>query len=160
MDLKENWADIQKLFKRVPRSVIATVNEDGCPNITPIGSICLRDNQTGYYFEEFTQKMPKNFEHNNRICVLIDNTGVIFWLKAIFKGKCPSTPGIRLYGTVGERRIGSEEEIAAFKNKVKVLRKRKIYKIVWKNMKYLREIHFDSFEPVTVGSMTQHLWKN
>ncbi len=160
MDIKDHWAGIQNLFKKAPRCAIATVNEDGVPHITPIGAFCLRDNQTGYYFEEFSQKMPKNFEHNNRICVFFGNASLLFWLKAIFKGKCSSTPGVRLYGTVGERRIGSEEEIAAFKNRVKVFRKWKGYKILWENMKYLREIHFDSFEPVTVGSMTQHLWKN
>jgi hypothetical protein len=160
MDLKENWADIQTLFKKTPGCSIATVNEDGSPHITPIGSLCLHNDQTGFYFEEFSQRMPKNFDHNNRICIMAVERGFLFWMKSFFKGLCPSTPGVRLYGTVGERRIGSEEEIAVFKKRVKRLRKRKGYKILWENMKYLREIHFDSFEPVTLGSMTQHLWKN
>ena len=160
MDIKDHWAGIQNLFKKAPRCAIATVNENGSPNITPIGSLCLRDNQTGYYFEEFSQKMPKNFEHNNRICVLAINPGMIFWMKSFFKGLCPSTPGVRLYGTVGERRIGSEEEIASFLDRVKRLRKRKVHEILFKNMKYLREIKFDSFEPINLGPMTQHLWKD
>jgi hypothetical protein len=86
--------------------------------------------------------------------------GFLFWMKSFFKGLCPSTPGVRLYGTVGERRIGSEEEIASFLDRVKRLRKRKVHEILFKNMKYLREIKFDSFEPINLGPMTQHLWKD
>jgi hypothetical protein len=160
MDLKENWADIQALFKKTKSYSIATVNEDGSPHITPIGALCLRNDQTGFYFEEFSQKMPKNFDHNNRICIMAVEHGFLFWMKSIFKGLCPSAPGVRLYGTVGERRIGSEEEIASFQDRVKIFRKRKGHEILWKNMKYLREIKFDSFEPVNFGPMTQHLWKD
>jgi len=160
MDLKENWANIQTLLKKTKCCFVATVNEDGSPHITPIGSICLRNDQTGFYFEEFSQKMPKNFEHNNRICIMVMNSGTLFWLKSFFTGLCPSIPGVRLYGTVSERRMGSEEEIASFQERVKKLRKRKVHEILFKNMKYLREIKFDSFEPVNLGPMTQHLWEN
>ncbi len=159
MDLKENWADIQTLFKKTQGCSFATVNEDGSPHITPIGSLFLRDNQTGFYFEGFSRKMTKNFDHNNRICIMTVERGFLFWMKSFFKGLCASTPGVRLYGTVGERRIGSEEEITSFLNRVKRLRKRKGHEIIFKNMKYLREIKFDSFEPVTLGPMTEHLWK-
>ena len=160
MDMKEHWTDIQNVFKNAKSCFVATVNEDGSPHITPIGSLCLRDNYTGYYFEEFTQKMIKNFKHNNRVCILAGESRMLFWLRSFFKGICPSTPGVRLYGTIGERMIGSEEEIAVFKKRVERFRKRKGYKILWENMKYLREINFDSFEPVTLGPMTEHLWKN
>ncbi len=160
MDIKDHWTDIQNVFKNAKCCFVATVNEDGSPHITPIGSLCLRDNYTGYYFEEFTQKMTRNFKHDNRVCILYIDSRRLFWLKAFFRGRVSSLPGVRLYGTVGQRRIGSEEEIAVFKKRVKRLRKRKGYKILWENMKYLRETHFDSFEPVILGSMTQHLWKN
>jgi len=30
---------------------------------------------------------------------------------------------------------------------------------MWKNMRMVRDVHFDSFEPVWLGEMTQGLWK-
>ena len=121
MDLKKNWTDIQDLFKKTTGCSIATVNEYGSPNITPIGSLFLRNDQTGFYFEGFSRKMPKNLDHNNRICIMAVERGFLFWMKSFFKGKCSSTPGVRIYGTVGERRLGSEEEIATFLDRVKRL---------------------------------------
>ena len=47
MQMKENWADIKKLFGQAFRSsfhyALATVNEDGEPHVTPIGSLILCD---------------------------------------------------------------------------------------------------------------------
>ena len=30
---------------------------------------------------------------------------------------------------------------------------------MWKNMRMVRDIHFDSFEPVLMGEMTKGLWE-
>ncbi len=164
MNIKENWADIQAVFRDAYSTsrhcAIATVNEDGSPHITPIGSLFLRDNCTGYYFEEHSRKMPSNFNSNKRVCILAVNSGLKYWFKSIFMGRFSSPPGVRLYGTVGQRRKGTEEEIESFQNRVGVARKMKGYKLIWKNMKHIREIHFNSVEPVNVAKMTQHLWKD
>jgi hypothetical protein len=162
MDIEKHWPDIKAVFQNAQLTcrhcAIATVNEDGSPHITPVGSLFLRDNCTGYYFEEYSQKMAINFKHNNRVCVLAINSGIRYWFKSILLGRFPSPPGVRLYGIVGQRRLGTKDEMESFQNRVRVARKFKGYKLIWKNMKHVREIHFKSFEPVHAAKMTQHLW--
>lgn len=163
MNIKDNWADIQAIFRDANSTsrhcAIATVNEDGTPHITPIGSLFLRDNCTGFYFEEYSRRMPNNFKSNKRVCILAVNSGWKYWFTSIFAGRFPTSPGVRLYGTVGERREATKEEILSWQNRVRIARKLKGYKLIWKNMKHIREIQFDSFEPVSAARMTQHLWK-
>ena len=163
MNLEEHWAAIRSVFhdaqKTSKHCAIASVDNSGSPSITPIGSLFLRDDFTGYYFEEYPQKMADNLKTDNRICVLALNSGLRYWYQAIISGSFSSPPGVRLYGTVGQRRRGNEEEIASFRKRVRFARNLKGYKLIWKNMKHVREIQFDSFSPVTAGKMTQHLWK-
>ncbi len=164
MDIQEHWPEIKSVFQNAQTTsrhcAIATVNEDGSPHITPIGSLFLRDNCTGYFFEEYSQKMADNFKSNNRICILAINSGIRYWYQSIFLGRFPSPPGVRLNGTVGQRRKGTEEEIASFQKRVRFARNLKGYKLIWKNMKHVREISFHSFEPVTASKMTRHLWQS
>ena len=42
--------------------------------------------------------------------------------------------------------------------KLKVVKETKGYKLLWENMKTVRDIQFDSFEPVLTGEMTRDLW--
>lgn len=163
MEIETSWPEIKAVFRDAQETCrycsIASVNEDGSPHITPIGSLFLRDNCTGYYFEEYSQKMANNFRHNKRVCVLAVNSGVLYWFRSIFSGRFPSPPGVRLSGTVGPRRLGTEEEIESFQQRVRTARKTKGYELIWQNLKHVRDIHFESFEPVHVARMTGHLWK-
>ena len=68
-------------------------------------------------------------------------------------------PGVRLYGIVGLRRMGTDKEKDSFQNRIRKTHRFKGYKILWKDMKYIREISFDSFKPVTASKMTLHLWQ-
>ena len=57
MDIRKNWKLIQKIFEKSHASsfhyALATINEDGSPHITPIGALFLRDNLTGFFFDQF-----------------------------------------------------------------------------------------------------------
>ena len=160
--MKEHWPTIKSVFQDAKKTskhcAIASVSDSGAPHITPIGSLFLRDNFTGYYFEEYSQKMSHNFKSNDRVCILALNSGFRYWIRSLISGRFPTPPGVRLYGRVGQRRMGTAEEIASFQNRVRFARKLKGYKLIWKNMRHVREIHFDSFEPVNASKMTQHLW--
>ena len=68
----------------------------------------------------------------------------------------PGCYGIRLHGKVGDRRPATEGEIAVWQKRVKGVRRTKGYKLIWKNLKYVRDIQFDSFEPITAGKMTKN----
>ena len=163
MELDRHWKTIQAIFRDSQKSskhfAVATVNQDGTPHVTPIGALFLRDDNTGFYFDEFPVNMSKNIKRNQRVCILAVNSGILFWLKSLFTGKFSSPPSVRLMGSVGEKREGTDEEIAMWQDHVKAAQRTKGYGLLWKNMRMVRDIHFDSFEPVQAGEMTRELWK-
>ena len=164
MEISHHWDTIRKVFEQAFESsnhyAIATINEDGSPHVPPISSLILRDNKTGFYFEEFPSNMPRNLKQNQRVCILAVNSGKLFWSKSLLRGKFETPPAARLMGTVGERRKATEEEIALWHKRVEFARKFKGYQLLWKDMKYVRDIYFDAFEPVRCGVMTSGLWKD
>ena len=163
MEIGNHWETIRKLFDDVRNSsmhfAIATVNKDGSPYVTPIGSLFLRENKTGFFFDEFPVNLSKNIDHNSQVCILAVNSNPTFWQRSLFLGKFNTPPAIRLIGSIKERREGTEEEVAMWQNHVKNAQGTKGHTLMWKNMRNIRDIHFDSFEPVLCGEMTQELWK-
>jgi len=166
MDIEKHWNTIQMVFRASLGSsmhyAVATVNEDGSPHVTPIGALFLRENRTGFYFDEFPVNMSRNLERNPRVCILAVNSHPTFWQTSVLAGKFETPPAVRLMGTVGGKREGTEEEIARWQNHVKLARGTKGYDLMWKNMRMVRDIYLDSFEPVSCGErgeMTQGLWK-
>jgi len=138
---------------------VATVNEDGSPHVAPIGALFLREDKAGFYFDEFPVTMSKNLERNPRVCILAVNSNISFWQKSLLAGKFETPPGVRLMGSVGKKREATEEEIAKWQNHVKLARGTKGHDLMWKDMRMVRDIDFDSIEPVLLGEMTQDLWK-
>lgn len=156
------WEKIRKLFNRSFYSslhyAIATVNPDGTPHVTPIGSLILLDGQKGVYFEEFPNQLPANLGSNPRLSVLAVNSGKLFWLKSLLAGAFATPPGIRLYGIAGQRREATPEELKAWHRRISPFRFTKGYQLLWKNMKHVREIRFESYEPIHLGMMTKSLF--
>ena len=162
MEIGSYWETVRKVFDEGFKSsfnfALASTGRDGTPHITPIGSLILRDDCTGFYCEEFPSRLPENLKYNPRICVMAINADKVFWGRALMEGKFLTAPGVRLYGTAGEAREGTQEEIEAWQKKVSFARALKGYKIMWENMHVVREIKFDSFEPVRLREMTDGLW--
>jgi len=163
MQLQKNWVYIKKLFDQSFRSsfhyALATVNENGEPHVTPIGSLILRDPGHGFYFEEFTRQLPRNFRKNRQVCVLAVNSSRWFWIKSLFVGRFSNPPAIRLFGTVGDVREATEKEIRLWHRRVRTVRSSKGYALMWKNMRMVRDIEFSRVEPVYIGDMTHDAWK-
>lgn len=107
MDLDKDWNDIRKHFNKSFRSnfyvSVASVDAENNPTVTPIGSMFLNDNKTGFYFEKFPTKLPKHTKENPNVCFLGVNSGYIFWIKALFKGTFSNYPAIKLYGKLGKK---------------------------------------------------------
>lgn len=162
MEIGNHWETIQTIFQRSLKSslhfAVGTVNVDGSPHLTPIGSLFLRDNKTGFFFDKFSIKMSNNLEKNQRVCILVVNSGLVFWQKSFILGKCETPPSVRLMGTVGERRESTEEEVAVWRKHTEFARRMKGYDLLWKDMGFVRDIYFDSFEPVWMGEVTRGLW--
>ncbi|NNK82624.1 MAG: hypothetical protein HKO92_05850 [Flavobacteriaceae bacterium] len=136
MNIKTDWNLIRKHFNKSFSSnfyvSVASVGFDSNPTVTPIGSLFLNDNQTGFYFEKFPSKLPLHSKANKNICILGVRSGSFFWLKALFKGKFTSNPAIKLYGELGEKRKASEKEIKRLNRRMKITNGLKGNVYLWK----------------------------
>ena len=159
MDLIKNWDEIRLHFKKSFRSnlhvAIASVNADQQPTTTPIGSFFLNKDQTGFYFEKFTRKLPQNAAINKKVCVLAVNSNKWFWVKSIFKGQFSDPPAIRLYGELGERRKATALEIRALQRRVRATSRLKGHRELWEDLTMIRMIHFTKAENMKIGKMTK-----
>ncbi len=158
----QKWETMRKIFNDAFNSsfhyAIATVNKDGSPHVTPIGSLMLGENRKGFYFEGYVSALSRNLQHNKHVCVLAVNSGKWSLLKSFFLGRITTPPGVRLMGTATERREATEREMDLFKGRFRMYRMFKGYDLVWGNLRYVREIHFDAYEPVRIGELTRHIW--
>lgn len=161
VELNNNWDKIRGHFRLCIQKnmhvAIASVNQNNQPTITPIGSLFLNKDHSGFYFEKFASKLNKNSKTNNNVCILAVNTGKWFWIKSLFRGKFSSYPAIKLYGELGEKRDASSLEYRAFQRRVRSTKKLKGHQYLWKDMSQVREIKFTKAEKINLGSMTKHL---
>ena len=161
MDIQINW---QKIIKHFNKSFstnfhvsIASLDKNNNPTVTPIGSLFLNHDQTGFYFEKYPQKLPEHANNNKNICVLAVNSGTWFWLKSLFKGQFKSYPGIRLYGEFGERRNATEKEVKRLNHRMKITKGLQGNTYLWGNMHNVRDIKFTKAEKINLGKMTEQL---
>jgi hypothetical protein len=162
MDLDDKkWKIIKRVFKKAQFTSfhysIATVNRRGEPHVSPIGLVILKDDMTGVYFEEHLSNTPKHYDTKNRVCIMAVNTGKLFWLKSLLKGAMREPMAVRILGTAGERRPATKEELSAINRLTRPYKWTKGYDLIWKKITSVREIKFDSYEPVKVGAMTAGL---
>ncbi|MDN5204131.1 hypothetical protein QQ008_22250 [Fulvivirgaceae bacterium BMA10] len=161
MDIQRDWNKIRLHFKRSFRSnfhvSIASVDAENNPTVTPIGSLFLNHDQTGFYFEKYPSKLPVHAERNKNICVLAVNSNTWFWIKSLFKGKFNSFPAIKLYGKLGERRQASEIEITRLNRRMKATRGMKGHRYLWGDMQLVRDITFTKAHKINLGDMTSGL---
>ncbi len=80
-------------------------------------------------------------------------------LKMLFLGKFTEPFAVRLMGTAGERRTATEEEVSLFLKRVAPYRLFKGHDLLWGNLRHVRDITFDSIEPVHVGRLAGGSWK-
>ena len=158
MDLKTDWSTIRKHFnKSFSQNLfisIASVDTNNNPTVTPIGSLFLNANQTGFYFEKYPTKLPEHAKTNKNICALAVNNSKWFWLKSLYKGKFKTNPAIKLYGTLGERRKATDKELNRLNRRMKVTNGLKGNTYLWKKMEFVRDITFTKVETINLGKMT------
>lgn len=161
MDLITDWHKIRQHFNKSFRSnlyvSVASVDIENNPTVTPIGSMFLNDNQTGFYFEKFPAKLPEHAKQNPNVCLLGVNSGRTFWIKSLFNGNFSNFPAIKLYGKLGEKRKATDKEISRLNRRMKVTNGLKGNTYLWKKMKYVREIKFIKAEKINLGKMTENL---
>ena len=156
---ENNWGRVTKIVLESMKSSmccgLGTVGADGIPHVTPIGSLVFTGVGKGFYFEQLPVKTPENIRGNAELCFMAVNSSRLYWLKFFITGKFSALPGIRLYGTAGEKRNATDLEKQLWQSKVKSFKKYKGYDILWKDLTRGREVTFHSFEPVLCGKATE-----
>jgi hypothetical protein len=102
--------------------------------------------------------MPQNIRNNPHVCVLAVRSGMMYWLLSIIKGRFSTPPAIRLYGTMGQQRTATEEELRLWDKQVRKWRFTRGYKSMWAGMRTVRELEFTKAEGVHIGATTSHCW--
>ena len=159
MNIKDDWDNIKLHFNKYYKSnlhvSVASVNQENIPTVTPIGSMFLNKNLTGFYFEKYISKIPEHSKLNKNICVLIVNSNKWYWFKSLFIGKFKNYPAIKLYGILGEKRKANSIESSRFARRTKLSKGLKGYSYLWGKMDEVREITFYKAEKINLGQMTQ-----
>jgi uncharacterized pyridoxamine 5'-phosphate oxidase family protein len=108
---EENWSLLKQHYQKTMKSYcsIATVDERGMPNVTPIGSLILKEKGCGCFLDLFTDALSKNIDSNPNICIIYVNTDNFYWLKSLYQGKFVPHVGFKLLGTAGSKRAASPE---------------------------------------------------
>lgn len=154
MEIEKNWSIIRTHFNESFRSnfyvSIASVDENNMPTVTPIGSLFLNDNMTGFYFEKYLSKLPTHAKTNNNICALAVISNKWFWLKSLLKGKFKKNPAVKLYGNLGQKRKATEKEIKRLNRRMKSTKGLKGNKYLWGKMVYVRDIKFTKAEKINL----------
>jgi len=160
MNIDSDWNIVKKIFKQSFSSsfhyAIATVDANGNPHVTPVGSLILGEPGHAIYFEEFTHQLQKNLETNKYLSILAVNSSKWFWLKSLIRGQFSEPPALRLQGEAGIRREATELEVQLWHKRVKSVSFTKGHTIMWKHMGMVREIKFSNIVPVHIGSMTDN----
>src|SRR5690554_5767249 len=68
MSIKDDWGKVKAVLEQGQASTlycsIATVNPDGTPHITPVGTVFLGEDQRGYFFDHYAQALGSNIDQN------------------------------------------------------------------------------------------------
>lgn len=147
----EKWQTIRRNFRHGFATnlhvSIATVDAEGQPHVTPIGSFFLNwEDFSGFYFEIFTKNIPKNAATNPKVCIMAVNSGRWYWLKSMLLGKFETPPMTKIYGKLGERRPATPEEIERGNRRLGRMKILPGGKKLFGNMGFVREVHFYAFE--------------
>jgi len=159
LELQENWSSIKEDYRRSYKSnfhvTMGTLDTAGRINLAPIGSLILKKDMRGFYFDIFATQLSKNLDANPEITVQFVNSSSWFWLKSLAAGKFATAPATRLFGIAGPRRKATELEISRWEKRIAAAKFLKGYSLLWKNCKYVRDIHFHDFQRVNLGKMTR-----
>ena len=86
------------------------------------------------------------------------DAGRLLWLRSFLIGRLISPPGVRLYGTVGARRLATTDELRQIRQRIQRTRWLKGNRLLWSSLTQVRDMQFTSFSPVTYPVMMEGLW--
>ncbi len=150
---------IKPLFSQALFCSVATVNAEGQPHVSPIGSVVLKDKSTGWFFQKFTKGIPANADHCDYASIMAVNAGRWYWLRALLRGQFNAPPAMRLVVKLGQLRAATDAEALKFKRRVSVFRHTKGHAMMRRDMAKIREFEIVDYKPVYIGQMTGQQFK-
>ncbi len=150
---------IRPLFARATHCAIATVNADGTPHLTPIGSVVLESPERGWFFQKFTQRIPRNAEQCDVATIMAVNDRRLFWLGSLLKGRFAQPPAMRLKVRLGALQDASEAQARRFQKRVALFRGTRGHQLLWSQMSQVRSFEIIEWLPVHIGPMTATQFK-
>lgn len=152
---EDKWKEIIRYYGGWKQtSMIASVDKMGQPNVTPIGSLLLKEDCSGFYFDLLTKGLSDNLDENDKVCVLYVETGTLYWFKSLCTNQNSKPAGIKLIGTAGNRRRASAQEIELLQNHTKLIKRLPGYNTIFGNLSYVRDIKFTDYFMINTGKMT------
>ena len=153
----QEWQHIRKVVNDAQKAAmhcsIATVDARLQPTISPIGTLFLKENQTGFFFDTYTESLQQNLPQNSKACIQAVNSSRLFWLKALFKGQFSDYPGVRLYVEIGDLRLANAEELAQISRRIQSLKWTKGSQLIWSDFTHVRDFTVQSFRWVKYPKM-------
>ncbi len=152
------WPEVRRLVMRSRYVSMASVDADGQPRVTPIGSLMLKRDGTGCYGELFAHGLGHNVDRDARVTILAVTTSRPLWLDALIRGRFRAIPAARLRARVGALRESSEQERQLWYRRIRGVRWTRGSRMIWEHLPHVREVRVEAIEPVRIGPMTRHLW--
>lgn len=150
---------IKPLFSQAMFCSVATVDPDGIPHVSPIGSVVLEDKNQGWFFQKFTKNIPINTIGSEYATIMAVNDNKWFWLKSILKGRFKQPPAMRILVRLGQLKPASEQQSKKFRRRVGLFKRTKGYRMMWQEMSDVREFEIIEYRPVYIGAMTAAQFK-
>lgn len=158
----EEWSKVRAVcragFLSSFHYAVATVDAQGRPHVSPIGSVKLNRDRTGFFFEIFAQRTSRNLDTNPALTILAVNSGRVFWLRSLWKGQFLQPPGTRLLATAGPSREAKPEEIQWWRKVVRPARFLKGHDLLWGDdllaHTRVRDFTVHEAQPLRLGAMT------
>lgn len=133
---------------------IASVTPDGWPHLAPVGSMMLGEPGQAILFQKYLRQSPRNWAHEERICIMGVNSSRWLWARALLLGRFPQPPGFRVQARViGPPRAARPEEIKRFQRRVGLLRYTPGGHALWGKMSVVRDLRLEKFLPLQIGSL-------
>lgn len=163
MEIGAHWPEIKAVLARGQASsfhcAIATLDANGAPHITPMGTVFLRDDQTGFVFDHYTQALAANLDADPRLCLMAVDSSFWFWLRSLFLGRFTAPPGVRLHGRAGRSRPATAAELELVNRRLRATKWLKGARLLWGDFSHVRDLTFTGFSPVVYPVMTEGLWR-
>ncbi|MEQ1570570.1 MAG: pyridoxamine 5'-phosphate oxidase family protein [Myxococcota bacterium] len=154
------WEAVRPLFRTAFRTslhfALASVDADGAPRVTPIGTVLLAEPGHALYFELFAHGLGARLSADPRVSVLAVDSGRLLWLRALWQVRFPRPPAARLVGRASpERRPPTEGERRRWERRMGPVARLPGARRLWGELPWVRDLWIDRIDRVRIGPLTQ-----